>query len=234
MPHKSKPLIGVTKPETQRTNLSFIVLWLALWLSGGRPKIISYQEELDKQHFHALMLGGGTDVFPGLFFKKPKEDYPYDHKRDKLEISLLKKAHRKELPVLAICRGAQLMNVVNGSSLHLDVSKVYDKARYPQHILGYLFFRKKIIIKSTSLLYQIIQCNNLTVNSIHRQSIANIGQGLVVSSYEPNGIIQSIERPGHNFYIGVQFHPERLIYRRVFRKLFKQFIAEAQKVKLQD
>ncbi len=223
-----KPVIGITKPESKRINLSFTVHWIALWLAGGRPKITSYEEEVQNQHYDALMLGGGTDIFPGLFFKNPKENYPYDRKRDDLEIRLLKMAHKEGLPVIAICRGAQLMNVVNGGTVHMDISKVFEKANYPQNILGYLFFRKKICIESGSMLHEIAGDTELMVNSIHSQSIDKVGQGLVVTSREPNGIIQSVEKPGHIFYMGVQFHPERLIYKRVFRRLFKKFIRAAQ------
>ncbi|MDZ7775268.1 MAG: gamma-glutamyl-gamma-aminobutyrate hydrolase family protein [Bacteroidales bacterium] len=211
-----KPIIGITKPESKRMNLSFIVHWIALWLAGSRPKITSYDEEVKNQNYDALMLGGGTDIFPGLFFKDPKLDYAYDHKRDDLEIRLLKKAQKEGLPVMAICRGSQLMNVVNGGTVHLDISKVYEKANYPKNVLGYLFFRKKIIIKPDSMLHKIAGSTELMVNSIHSQSIDKVGEGLEITSREPNGIIQSIEKPGHIFYMGVQFHPERLIYKRVF------------------
>jgi len=228
-----KPVIGITKPESKRMNLSFMIHWVALWLAGGRPKITSYDEDVKNQHYDALMLGGGTDVFPGLFFKDPKENYAYDHKRDDLEIRLLKKAHDEGLPVIAICRGSQLMNVVNGGTVHMDISTVYEKANYPRNILGYLFFRKKIIIEPGSMLHEIAGDTELMVNSIHSQSIDKVGEGLVVTSCEPNGIIQSVEKPRHIFYMGVQFHPERLIYKSVFRRLFKTFI-DAAKTKMEE
>jgi putative glutamine amidotransferase len=227
---RKRPIIGVTKPEAKRINLSFIVLWLAIWFNGGRPKILSYKEDIEHQDFDGLLLGGGTDVFPGLFFKDPKENYQYDRLRDDLEIRLLKKADKDHIPVFAICRGAQLMNVVNGGSLHLDIATVYEGANYPQNVIGYLFFKKKINIKRGTLLHEIIRKEELMVNSIHNQSIDRIGEGLSVSSREPNGIIQSIERPGERFYLGVQFHPERLIHRSQFRRIFKSFIQEAKNI----
>jgi putative glutamine amidotransferase len=77
------------------------------------------------------------------------------------------------------------------------------------------------------MLHKMTGDTELMVNSIHSQSIDKVGEGLVVTSREPNGIVQSIEKPGHIFYMGVQFHPERLIYKRVFRRLFKTFINAA-------
>ncbi|MGM0648030.1 MAG: gamma-glutamyl-gamma-aminobutyrate hydrolase family protein, partial [Bacteroidota bacterium] len=67
----------------------------------------------------------------------------------------------------------------------------------------------------------------------HSQSIDKVGEGLQVTSREPNGIIQSVEKPGHIFYMGIQFHPERLIYKKVFRRLFKTFI-DAAKTKMEE
>lgn len=219
-----RPVIGITKPEERRINFNFMALWLAIWFGGGRPLILTPESIKKDPEIHGLMLGGGTDVFPGLFQKEPKKNYRYDHTRDKLEIDLLNYADEKGMPVFAICRGAQLMNVVNQGSLHMDVSKAYKKATYPEPILGYTFFRKKIIIEEDSLLHNLFKRKELYVNSLHKQSIDRIGKNLVVTARELNGVVQAIERPGHPFYLGVQFHPELLIYRMAFRSFFRKFI----------
>lgn len=226
---KKRPIIGITKPESKRMNLSFLILAITVWLSGGKVKITSYDENIDDQHFDGLLLGGGTDVFPGLFFKDPIDNYPYDMKRDNLEVDLLKKAVREKLPVFAICRGAQLMNVVNGGTLHLDMTKVYEGANYPDTYLSYLFFRKKIIVYEDTLLFKISRKKEMMVNSIHKRSIDKVGKDLIITAREPNGVVQAIEKPGHPFFLGVQFHPERLFGKRVFRRLFRVFIETARR-----
>lgn len=168
-------------------------------------------------------------MFPALFQDEPepKKDYTYDHDRDEMEMYWLRKAENEGLPVLGICRGAQLMNVAGGGKLHLDVSKAYEKADYPASWLSHIFYRKKITIQNGSLLHKILGRTIVRVNSIHKQSIAEIAPGLIVTAKEDNGVIQAIEKPGHNFYLGVQFHPEFLIYKRIFRKLFKKLVGQS-------
>ena len=226
---KNRPVIGVTRPASKRINLAYLSLWLAVWLGGGRVRVLAPGKKKPKEPLEGLMLGGGTDVFPGLFFKEPIKDYAYDRERDQLETQLLEKANRDKIPVFAICRGAQLMNVVSKGTLHLDISKVYEGADYPDNVLGYMFFRKRINLQEGSLLHQIFKTTELWVISIHKQSIDKVGKNFEVTAREPNGIIQAIEKKDHPFYVGVQFHPERLIYRKSFRSFFNKFIGAAKR-----
>jgi putative glutamine amidotransferase len=116
------------------------------------------------------------------------------------------------------------MNVSGGGKLHMDVSKAYEKADYPATFFSHIFYRKKITIKSNTLLFKILKCSNLKVNSIHKQSISEVAKDLTVTAQEDNGVIQCIEKPEHCFYIGVQFHPEFLIYKKVFRNIFLSLV----------
>lgn len=230
-PEKSqRPRIGITKPEARPLNLPYYALWLSVWLAGGKPVLLTPGKPVKPKNIDGLLLGGGTDIFPGLFKKEPKKKYRYDHPRDKMEMKWLLLADDEKIPVLAICRGAQLMNVVRKGNLHMDISQVYQNAIYPDHLWGYLFFRKRIHIQKESLLYDLFEKETAFVNSLHRQSIADVGEELEVTARETNGIVQAIERKGHPFYLGVQFHPELLIYRKVFRKLFRRFVKTAAKV----
>lgn len=186
----------------------------------------------DDGDIRASMAYRNIRKFPALFQDEPepKEDYAYDHDRDEMELYWLRKAESEGLPVLGICRGAQLMNVAGGGKLHLDVSLVYKKAIYPANWFSYIFYRKKIAIQNGSLLHKILGRTIVRVNSIHKQSIAELADGLVVTAKEDNGVIQAIEKPGHNFYLGVQFHPEFLIYSKIFRRIFEQLVFEASKI----
>jgi putative glutamine amidotransferase len=223
-----KTVIGITKPDYEG-NFAYAFIWLSVWLAGGKPLKITPQNAKDVIGVQGLILGGGKDVFPALFQDKPepKKNYAYDHERDEMEIYWLRKAENEGLPVLGICRGAQLMNVAGGGKLHPDVSKAYEKANYPASWLSYIFYRKKIKIQSGSLLHKILGRTIVHVNSIHKQSIAEIAPGLIVTASEDNGVVQAIEKPDYDFYLGVQFHPEFLIYRRIFRELFKKLVVQA-------
>jgi putative glutamine amidotransferase len=224
-----KPLIGITKPEDRMINIPFLALWTAIWLGGGEPITLSANKPEPEEDIKGLMLGGGTDIYPELYNEKPLDNYKYDITRDEMEIKWLKKAGEMNIPVFAICRGAQLMNVVNNGTLHMDVHKAYKNTNYPKSALGYLFFRKKIHIEKDSLLFEIFDRENLHVNSIHKQSIDKPGDGLEITAREANGVVQAIEKKDHPFYLGVQFHPELLIYRTSFRSFFRKFIGVAKR-----
>jgi putative glutamine amidotransferase len=224
----TKPVIGITKPD-QKDNFAYAFIWLSILLAGGKPLKITPLNSGLVDNIDGLVLGGGKDVFPALFQDEPepKHDYEYDHERDEMELYWLRKAENDNIPVLGICRGAQVMNVSRGGTLHLNISEVYEKADYPATFISHIFYRKKITLQPGSLIHKILGRSVLRVNSIHKQSISEIASGLVVTAKEDNGVIQAIEKPDHPFYIGVQFHPEFLIYRKIFRALFSSFVIAA-------
>lgn len=225
---KARPVIGYT---TQNSSFDFLK-WLtavAIWLTGGRPVRLRpfrprYEDKID-----GLIIGGGTDVYPAHFKAELKPNYKYDIDRDALEMNWLKKAEQENLPVLGICRGAQLMNVSRGGTLHIDIAKVYENAKYPSSTLAQIFFRKNINITEGSLLEKLLKTKRLPVNSMHSQAVDIVGENLLISSQEDNGIVQSIEDPQKAFYIGVQFHPEALIYQKRFRNIFAALNEAARK-----
>lgn len=225
---QTRPVIGITKPDHEG-NFAYGFIWLSIWLAGGKPLKITPRNAKAVSGVQGLILGGGKDVFPALFQDEPepKENYTYDHERDEMELYWLRRAENEEIPILGICRGAQLMNVAGGGKLHLDVSSAYKKANYPASWLSYVFYRKKITIQNGSLLHRILDRTIVRVNSIHKQSISTVAPGLVVTAREDNGVIQAIEKPGHDFYLGVQFHPEFLIYKKIFRQLFRKLIDQS-------
>ena len=228
----AKPLIGITQPFKTFPG-GYWALALAVRLAGGRPLKLNDTPEGKRQEKgaeprpQALILGGGRDIFPQHFFKKPKKGYLYDHHRDELELHWLKWAEARNLPVLGVCRGAQLMNVQRGGTLHMSLREAGAIADYPQHFWGYAFYRKTIRIQENSLLHRVMGVDSLRVNSIHSQSIEILGHSLQVSADESNGIIQAVEDPEMPFYLGVQFHPEFLIGRRPFRALFHALVRAA-------
>ncbi len=226
---KIKPIVVITHSDHQSWIQLFFIK-LAIYLAGGSPILISPTDKNPPKIFDALVLYGGVDIHPTRYHKQAKLNYDYDQPRDAMELSYLGIANKKNCAVLGICRGAQLMNIYHGGNLHIDISKAYEKAMYPTNLLGYIFFRKKISISDNSLLKKIIGKDNIKINSLHRQCIDSIGHSLSATAFEDNGVIQSIEDNNKLFYLGVQFHPEFLLYRKRIRCIFNTLIQAANKM----
>jgi len=148
-----------------------------------------------------------------------------DKRRDELEFRLLEDCISKRLPVLGICRGAQLINVHHNGTLHQELSEFYEET--PQ--VRSIFPRKKIhILEGTHLFNALAKNNNCMVNAMHDQAIKETGKGLIVAARETaNSVIQAIEHPGFNYMIGVQWHPEYLILDATQRNLFRVLVESA-------
>ncbi len=218
-----RPVIGYTAPEKFPDILHRLIA-LAVWMGGGRPLKMTAHNPCYDREIDGLVIGGGTDLYPTLYHQDPKPDYPYDHRRDAMEIRWLQMAEERNLPVLGICRGAQMMNVARGGSLYLDVAKAAEKAEYPSGLLANIFYRKSANIIEGTMLCRLLETDRLRINSMHKQAIHTLGKGLVKCAIEDNGVIQAVEDPSKPFYLGVQFHPEAMIYHRLFRGIFSTMI----------
>ena len=147
-----------------------------------------------------LCLAGGGDVDPALYgaARRPETEEA-DLDRDRLESALLRDALDRDLPVLAICRGLQLLNAVLGGTLE-------------QHIEGHnhrkLRDAHEIRIAPGSRLERILGTRDYVVNSRHHQAAANLAPGLVLSATAPDGVVEALEVPGKRFVLAVQWHPE--------------------------
>jgi len=227
-PARKRPTIGVTKPDDGDT-LAWWAMKFAIWLAGGDPVKVTARAPYDPHAIDGLVFGGGADVYPVRFEGKPKPGYRYDLARGDMEASWALAAARHGLPVLGVCRGAQMLNVLAGGTLHMDLAK-FDVRGRPESSFWRFFHRLPIRVRGGSKLASITQCSrHMRVNAIHKQAIDRLGIGLVVSAREPNGVIQGIEDPRRRFWLGVQFHPEFLIYRAPFRRLFKALVMEAKR-----
>lgn len=180
-------------------------------------------ESLDS--LDGLLLSGGTDINPKRYGQQNAGSDEVDDARDELEIRLLQEALAADVPVLAICRGLQLFNVVCGGTLiqHLPSSDVH-RQRPKNAEPGKHPAAHRVRVEANTRLAQIVGTGEIDVNSRHHQAIDLLGEGLVVSAKATDGVIEAIEKPEAAFAVAVQWHPEdRIFASTADHKLFEAF-----------
>jgi putative glutamine amidotransferase len=179
---------------------------------------------------HGLLLTGGGDVRPDLYGAAPHATFdPAEPGRDEYEIALVRLALEKDLPVFAICRGVQLLNVARGGTLIQHIpdevgTTVNHRVPTPPHSIAH-----EVWIESRSLLERLMgerfeAGEACPVNSRHHQAPKDLGEGLIASATAPDGVIEAIEDPSRRFCLGVQWHPENFWRTGEFRTLFEAFV----------
>jgi len=153
-----------------------------------------------------LLLTGGGDIDPRLYDGNIETAEQVDRERDDFETALYHGAIRRGMPVLGICRGIQLINVIHGGTLK-DLR--HDPEMAGRHGIGLSSMTAhSITISSGSRLASILGSHQLEVNSFHGQAVDRLGQGLAVTARAPDGVVEAIERPGEPFVVCTQWHPE--------------------------
>lgn len=145
----------------------------------------------------------------------------YDPDRDRLEQHLIRHALYNDLPILGICRGAQLMNVVLGGTLHQSIEHFYTEGTGN---IRSILPRKAIDLVADSRLRTMLGVDSCRVNALHDQSIDTLGDDLVISAREPTGVVQAIECTARPFFIGVQWHPEYMPQSSFQLSLFRELL----------
>jgi len=190
------------------------------------------RHELSMAGFSGLILTGGTDVDPALYGedRHPKTEKS-DLERDEVELRLFQQALAHDLPVFAICRGLQLMNVALGGTLtqHLDPPDRHRVKRPPKSAPAH-----EVRIEPGTLLSSIARTGAWHVTSRHHQAVKTLGAGLRISAIDPvDGTVEAIERPDKAFVLGVQWHPENQVFEQPDQlQLFRRFGAAASAFKM--
>jgi putative glutamine amidotransferase len=241
-----RPLIGVTTSEVRPKErvspvpegepvgieMALGVTYLkAIEAAGGLPVVMPPMAEgaieplLDR--LDGICLSGGPDLDPALYEEEPHPELgPIEPDLDRFELAVAARADARQMPILAICRGTQALNIVRGGALHQHLPDLSSEAHRqtnpgtePSH---------PVEVDPGSELAEVlggVEVEVTGVNSFHHQAIARLGRGLRVSARAPDGTVEAIEDPGRRFLIGVQWHAETLVHRAAEAELFRRFVA---------
>ena len=231
----TKPIIGigsdVHSPEGERHRaFAYLTYVEALKAAGAVPVLIPPQPEnaadvLDR--IDGLVLAGGYDCDPAVYGAQPHPTVePMDRRRQDNDLALARLARERGVPTLGICLGLQVMNVAAGGSLIQDIdAQVGTDIRHESEPENRV--RHDVIVERTTKLAAILAQHELTVNSSHHQAVDHVGEGLRVTAYAPDGVVEGIEDAAHPFYVGVQWHPEDMTGEDPAAALFQALVAAA-------
>jgi putative glutamine amidotransferase len=225
-----KPLIGITSSyswdnHNQILPNSYVD---AIERGGGTPVLLPPSFTIDVEQLlesvDGLVLTGGVDIDPQHYGENPIPQMgTIDPKRDDFELKITKEALRGGKPILAICRGHQVLNVAAGGTLIQDIaSQVPEALKHRQKAPTY-YPSHTVRVQEGSRLHGIFGKSELGVNTFHHQAVRDMGEGLVATAWAPDGVLEAMEIPGDAFVLGVQWHPERMIDGEML-KIFQGFV----------
>lgn len=227
--NKTPPVIGVTT-SSNTGYFMWLCTKLGVWLAGGKAIRISAANGANHQICDGYIISGGADIDPSYYKQENIASVNIEPERDQLEKLVIEHALTQHKPLLGICRGAQMINIILGGNLYQNVKDTYESFIPTDSMLGKILTRRLIHISSGSKLQNMLQgSSKLYVNSLHHQAIHNAGKNLTIVAKDELGIIQAIESAGANtpHILGVQWHPEFMLYRRFQRNLFNTLIQAA-------
>lgn len=172
-----------------------------------------------------LCLSGGPDLDPARYRRRPHPHLgPTEPEVDDFELALARRADARQLPLLAICRGAQVLNVARGGALHQhlpDLEQVGSERIDHRQIEPGETATHPVTVEAGTQLHGLLDRTDLQVNSFHHQAVARLGRGLVATAHAPDGVIEGLEAADHPFAVGVQWHAECLVGRPEHLRLFE-------------
>jgi len=239
----SKPFIGVSGSHIREASIAYADLYRSyvnhdylrsVEEAGGIPIIVPFTEndavarEVVKK-LDGLVLSGGHDVYPLYYGEEPLQGlgdvWP---QRDHFDFTLIEAAEEMGIPILAICRGHQIVNVYHGGTLYQDLK--YDKNCSLKHSQDQTpsLPTHTITMEADSVLAHILGKTECLVNSHHHQTVNRVGEGLRVTAVAKDGTIEALEGTDYPWLITCQFHPEMMtINNEDAKKIFSEFVRVA-------
>jgi putative glutamine amidotransferase len=246
-PSDARPLIAVTTSEVRRLGtveltpegeppqreMALGLRYLqALEVAGAIPVVTPpLSAELAESlltRVDGVCLSGGPDLDPGAYGERRHERTgPVESELDEFELAIARAADRAGLPILAICRGMQVLNVSRGGSLHqhlpdLQAGDVEHRQSAPGTEATH-----DVALRESSRVARVLERSRTEVNSFHHQGVARLGDGFVITGRAADGTVEAIEAMDREFVVGVQWHAETLVHRPEQAALFEAFVEAA-------
>lgn len=237
--YETRDLVGMTSHMgTPGQDWNFLAgdYVYAVEKAGGIPVILPRCESLEVLQeligrLDGILISGGHDVDPASYGEAKRECCGYVvPERDAMELSAIRTAMDRNLPLLAICRGIQILNAALGGTVWQDVQK---EGSYECHSFGSSVSREQAVhpvsLAEGSLLHRIYGKTTVMVNSFHHQAVRTPAQDAVVTAVSPDGVTEAMELPGAAFAVAVQWHPEMMFDSAEQKKLFSAFVEACKK-----
>ena len=233
-----RPVIGITANYGEYGSQLVEAYYESVRQAGGVPVLLPPSLETDDLEdfllrVDGMVFSGGGDINPLFLGEQPDRNlHGINPKRDLQELVLMKRTLDKQIPVLGICRGIQIMAAATGGKLVQDIytSPIYDKTliKHSQN-LDRPYASHSVNIEEGSLLAKLYPSLSLDVNSFHHQAVAEPGSGMKVTALSPDGVIEAIESTEYKSVLGVQWHPECFYVHREnpMRPIFEWLVGEA-------
>jgi len=233
-----KPIIGITLDNEESGNYSKFP-WYAIRCNylhsieilGGIPFPLLHSNKNIKNIYNLLdgliITGGNFDINPKIYGKKYEGSRNTKDLRTNFEMSICNIFLKSSKPILGICGGEQLLNVVCGGTLIQDIKKNNPKAIKHEQLNPRNETSHKVKVLPETFFKKIVKKNIINVNSAHHQAIDKLGKNLIASGYANDGVVECIEHIKHKWCLGIQWHPEFLIT-ETDNKIIKNFIKAAQ------
>ncbi len=243
-----RPNIGITPDFSEgRSEAAFPAPLFELKVSysdavlkaGGLPFILPYSDDravidsyLDRVS-GVLVTGGAFDIPPEAYGDTVREGMgPVKQGRTAFETNLMQTALARNMPVLGVCGGMQLLNVVLGGSLFQDIGREVANAREHEQKHDRTQPHHPVEVKEGTQLADLVGKGQLMVNSTHHQAVKGPGKNVVISATSPDGVVEAIEATGYAFALGIQWHPELLIQAvPTHLGIYKGFIQRARELR---
>jgi putative glutamine amidotransferase len=240
-----RPIIGITTQTLEPIPGELPRCWVmsqryvdVLTSVGALPWVIPLTHDMATlravyDQLDGVFLPGGVDMDPDQYSESRLPVCGVtDADRDRVEVALVQWAMAERKPVLAVCRGVQVLNVAAGGTLYQDLAEWCDAAikhdYWPNEVKQRQDLVHDVMIEEGTQLGAIVGAGTATVNSMHHQGIKKLAPGLVVNAYAPDGLIEGVEGREDGYLMGVQWHPEELVeLDPAARRLFESFIEAA-------